>query len=66
MEISDIQFENGKVVITFCSTETYDDILEIKISKSEAWKIHDFCREKISYAAELREEKRLFPPTKTN
>lgn len=61
MEISDIQLEGsqtaGNIIITFCSTENWDDIMFLKIDVSEAWKISQFCKERLSYGAQMKNSK---------
>jgi hypothetical protein len=58
MEISDIQLEGyeqtGNVVITFCSTDNFEDIMTLKLKVSDAWKIHKFCQRHLSYAAQQK------------
>lgn len=53
MEICDLQYiENGDMVeITFCSTETWEDVLKIKLSMRDMWQIKDYCQERLSYGA---------------
>ena len=63
MEISDIQLEGyeqtGDVVITLCSSEDYKDIMTLKLKVSDAWKIHKFCQNHLSYAAQQRKENQI-------
>jgi len=58
MEICDIQLENStnKVEITFCSLHTMEDVMTLKMSPNDAWKIADFCRDKLSYANKKNKE----------
>ena len=57
MEIIDIQeLSFGKFEITF-GNESGDDIIKIIISKEDMWFIHDYCQDKLSYKAQLKDEK---------
>ena len=61
MEISDIQIINDydkKCEVTFCDPDDdWNDCLKIVLSKNDMWSIHDFCQDKLSYAAELKKGK---------
>jgi hypothetical protein len=59
MEISDIQLVDkndikGKVEITLCDEQTYDDVITVKLSHDMIWKIVKFAMEQTSYSAELK------------
>ena len=62
MEISDIALEGneitGNIVITFCDTEDFNDIMTIKLNVSDAWKISNFCKNSLSYSAQIKKEKK--------
>ena len=63
MEISDIQLEGseitGNVILTFCSTDNWEDKMTLKIKVREAWRITQFCKDKLSYGAQLKNSKTL-------
>jgi hypothetical protein len=56
--ISDIQkTKDDDVEITFCIYPSGDDFLKLTIDKETAWEIADFCKDKLSYGAQLKENK---------
>lgn len=55
-EISDIQeTKSGNVEITFCDANA-EDFMKITISRKSAWDINKFCRDHLSYAADLKKQ----------
>ena len=55
-QISDIQLlKDGNIEITFCSADGID-FMTLKLDKHSMWQIHEFCRNKLSYAATKKGE----------
>jgi len=56
--ISDIQkMPDNNIEITFCTYPNCEDYLTLTIDERTAWEIHDFCQKKLSYGAQLKNEK---------
>ena len=53
MEICDIQKKkvgiSNKIEITFCSSETADDVLTIIINENDMSQLHDFWQRNLDY-----------------
>lgn len=59
MEISDIQeLPNGNLELTFACGPDYDDFMKLTLTKDNMWTIHKYCGDHLSYAAQLKNDKK--------
>lgn len=57
MELCDIQLEAGKAVLTFCETQTQEDVMELKLNRHDIHTIMIFYQQHMSLAAQRKKRK---------